>query len=77
MINCVSFVYLEEYGELWMLVDFDWYWVVNYVLFSSGWVLFWEYCEDGCILICVLCSWVMVNNVESYIVCCLFGLGLI
>ncbi len=77
LINCASPAYLEEHGEPRTPADLDRHWAVNYASPSSGRVLPWEYREDGRTLTRALRSRVTVNNAESYIACCLSGLGLI
>ena len=76
LINCASPAYLEEHGEPRTPADLDRHWAVN-ASPSSGRVLPWEYREDGRTLTRALRSRVTVNNAESYIACCLSGLGLI
>ncbi|WP_048282899.1 LysR family transcriptional regulator [Pseudomonas aeruginosa] len=76
-ITCASPAYLEEHGEPRTPADLDRHWAVNYASPSSGRVLPWEYREDGRTLTRALRSRVTVNNAESYIACCLSGLGLI
>ena len=79
LINCASPAYLREYGEPVQPEDLaDRHWAVGYASPKNGRELPWEFlAADGGAHQLQVRSRVVVNNAESYIACCLAGLGLI
>ncbi len=79
LINCASPAYLSEHGEPQQLAELpDGHWTVGYASPKSGLELPWEcLSSNGSEQLLDLPSRVIVNNAESYIACCLAGLGLI
>lgn len=79
LINCASPAYLREHGEPKQPAELpDRHWAVGYASPKTGRELPWEYLPgDGSEQIFEVPSRVVVNNAESYIACCLAGLGLI
>jgi DNA-binding transcriptional LysR family regulator len=53
------------------------HWAISYLSPTSGRNAPWEYIEDGVLNTVEMRSRVAVNNAETYIACCLAGLGLI
>ena len=79
LINCASPAYLREHGEPGQPGDLAaGHWAVGYASPKTGRETPWEFvaAESGAHQIPVR-SRVVVNNAESYIACCLAGLGLI
>lgn len=79
LVNCASRAYLQEHGEPLRSSDLPGaHWAVGYASPTSGRELPWEYLSDnGSQQLLEVPSRVVVNNAESYIACCLAGLGLI
>lgn len=79
LVNCASRAYLQEHGEPLRSSDLPGaHWAVGYASPTSGRELPWEYLsDDGSQQLLDVPSRVVVNNAESYIACCLAGLGLI
>lgn len=79
LVNCASRAYLQEHGEPLRSPDLPGaHWAVGYASPTSGRELPWEYLsDDGSQQLLEVPSRVVVNNAESYIACCLAGLGLI
>lgn len=79
LINCASPAYLREHGEPMQPEDLaNGHWAVGYASPKTGRELPWESLSaDGGVLQGLVRSRVVVNNAESYIACCLAGLGLI
>lgn len=79
LVNCASPAYLDEFGEPGHPGDLAaGHWAVGYASPRTGRELPWEYAtKDGATLTADLPSRVIANNAESYIACCLAGLGLI
>lgn len=79
LINCASPAYLREHGEPQKPTDLtEGHWAVGYASSRTGRELPWEYLSgDGSEQAFDMPSRVVVNNAESYIACCLAGLGLI
>lgn len=79
LINCASPAYLLEHGEPQQPAQLlDGHWTIGYASPKSGKELPWEYLSgDGSVQRFDVPSRVIVNNAESYIACCLAGLGLI
>ncbi|AVJ25700.1 LysR family transcriptional regulator [Achromobacter spanius] len=79
LINCASPAYLREHGEPMQPEDLaSGHWAVGYASPKTGRELPWEtVLPDGGVRQDPVRSRVVVNNAESYIACCLAGLGLI
>jgi len=79
LINCASPAYLREQGEPTHPNDLaTGHWAVGYASATTGREMPWEYVgPDGVEHALVLPSRVIVNNAESYIACCVAGVGLI
>ncbi|VVD94013.1 LysR family transcriptional regulator [Pandoraea terrigena] len=79
LINCASPAYLHEHGEPMQPGDLpDGHWAVGYASPKTGRELPWESPSgDGSTQWLEVPSRVIANNAESYIACCLAGLGLI
>lgn len=79
LINCASPDYLREQGEPRRPGDLAaGHWCVGYASPKTGRELPWEYLsEDGAVQVAQVPARLVVNNAESYIACCLAGLGLI
>ena len=79
LINCASPTYLSEHGEPARPEDLaSGHWTVGYASPTTGRELPWESpSADGGVRHESVRSRVVVNNAESYIACCLAGLGLI
>lgn len=79
LVNCASPAYLDEHGEPVEPDDLGCgHWLVGYACPRTGRELPWEFrSRDGSLHQIGLPSRVVVNNAESYIACCLSGLGLI
>ena len=79
LINCASPAYLREHGEPKQPAELPHgHWAVGYASPKTGRELPWEYLPgDGSEQVFEVPSRVVVNNAESYIACCLAGLGLI
>lgn len=78
MINCASPGYLHEYGVPASPDDLpQGHWSVGYASASTGRELPWEYLVSGIEQLVAVPSRVIVNNAESYIACCVSGMGLI
>ena len=77
LVNCVSSAYRAEHGVPTSPADLSQgHWVVGYASTSTGRELPWEYVANGEEQLMSVPSRVIVNNAESYIACCLAGLGL-
>lgn len=77
LVNCASPDYLATHGTPATLADLAKHFAVNYASSFTGRIDPWEYQEGGERRTLELRSLVTVNNAESYIACCLAGLGLI
>lgn len=77
MVNLASPAYLERYGTPTAPDDLERHFAVAYASPSSGRIDEWEYVLDGRVERLPLRARVTVNNAETYIACCLAGLGLI
>ncbi|MBH9343466.1 LysR family transcriptional regulator [Pseudomonas aeruginosa] len=77
LINCASPASLAQHGVPQAPEQLDGHWAVNYAAPTRGRVLPWEYREGGRSVARGRRRRVTVNNAESYIACCLSGLGLI
>ena len=78
LINCASPAYLREHGAPMHPEERGGHWAVGYASPKTGRELPWESVSaDGGVRQDTVRSRVVVNNAESYIACCLAGLGLI
>ncbi|WP_050469387.1 LysR family transcriptional regulator [Herbaspirillum chlorophenolicum] len=77
LINCASPAYLARQGALATPADLSGHMAVNYASPSSGRAAPWEWLEDGRLQSLAMPARVSANNAETYIACCLAGLGLI
>lgn len=77
MVNLASPAYLERHGTPLTPADLSGHFAVAYASPTSGRIDEWEYVDDGRVLTCPLRARVTVDNAETYIACCLAGLGLI
>lgn len=77
LINVASPVYLERHGAPRSPSDLTRHRAVNYASPTSGRIEDWEWVEDGMVRHLPMQGEVTVNNAETYIACCLAGLGLI
>ncbi len=77
LINVASPAYLASYGTPQSPDDLAEHLTVNYASPSTGRVELWEWEADGELHARPVQGLVTVNNAESYIACCLAGLGMI
>ncbi|MDX3905945.1 MAG: LysR family transcriptional regulator [Pigmentiphaga sp.] len=79
LINCASPAYLRQHGEPRHPGELaEGHWTVGYASATTGREVAWEYAgPDGRTATVDVPSQMVVNNAESYIACCLAGLGLI
>ena len=77
MVNCASPDYLARCGTPRSPQDLARHQAVNYASPTSGRVEPWEWQQAGQVHTLALPGSVAVNNAETYIACCLAGLGLI
>lgn len=77
LLNCASPDYLARHGTPLSPDRLDHHFAVNYASPVSGRIDDWEYVVDGIAHQCPMRAQVTVNDAESYIACCLAGLGLI
>lgn len=77
LINCASPGYLARHGTPRGPADLPQHIAVNYASPNSGRIAPWEWLEDGASRTLAMSGRVVVNNAETYIACCLAGLGLI
>ncbi len=77
LINCASPAYLARHGVPMQPGDLLQHQAVCYASQSGGRASRWEWQEDGQTQTLAMPARVSVNNVETYIACCLAGLGLI
>lgn len=77
LINCASPRYLATHGTPTRIEELTEHFAVNYASSFTGRIDPWEYLEGGERRTLALRGLVTVNNAESYIACCLAGLGLI
>jgi LysR family transcriptional regulator, regulator for bpeEF and oprC len=77
LMNCASPAYLRQHGTPHNTTDLAGHWAINYISPTTGRSTLWEYCRDGVIVNLEMPSRVAVNNAETYIACCLAGMGLI
>ncbi len=77
LVNCASPAYLSRHGTPSSIADLAHHTVIGYASPASGRVAEWEYVEAGATHSLALERRVTVNCAETYIACCLSGLGLI
>jgi DNA-binding transcriptional LysR family regulator len=77
LINVASPNYLQKHGVPTTPAHLDRHLAVNYASPATGRVEGWEWVEDGETRTLPMRSRVTVNSAETYIACCLAGLGLI
>ncbi|MBN8480821.1 MAG: LysR family transcriptional regulator [Xanthomonadales bacterium] len=77
MANLASPDYLARHGVPRGPDDLEGHFAVAYASPSNGRIDEWEYVEDGRVKMRPMRATVIVNNAETYIACCLAGLGLI
>lgn len=77
MVSCASPAYLARCGRLQSPQDLAKHQAVNYASPTSGRVALWEWQQAGQVRQLPMAGSVTVNNAETYIACCLAGLGLI
>jgi DNA-binding transcriptional LysR family regulator len=78
LVNCASPGYLREHGMPTRPEDLlQGHLSVGYASPSTGRKLPWEYVVSGQERLVAVASRVVVNNAESYIACCVAGMGLI
>lgn len=78
LVNCASPGYLHEYGAPAKPDDLTrGHWSVGYASPSTGRELPWDYVVSDTERLVAVPSRVIVNNAESYIACCVSGMGLI
>lgn len=77
MIHCASPAYLAQHGVPQSPEDLGQHHAVNYASPTSGRIAPWEWLKDGTLQTTQMEGLVAVNNAETYIACCLAGLGMI
>lgn len=78
LVNCASPAYLREHGTPQQPDELaGTHLAVGYASPTTGRATPWEHAADGQTCSLAVPARVVVNNVESYIACCLAGLGLI
>jgi len=77
LINCASPAYLARHGTPRTPLDLPRHLAVNYASPTSGRIAPWEWQEDSAPQALAMSGRVAANNAETYIACCLAGLGLI
>lgn len=77
LVNCASQAYLARHGVPRTPADLPDHMAVNYALPSNGRAIPWEWADGEEVRSLAMRGAVAVNNAETYIACCLAGLGLI
>lgn len=77
LIHCASPAYLARHGTPKSPSDLARHQAVNYASPTSGRIAPWEWMDGGTLQTLQMNGQVAVNNAETYIACCLAGLGLI
>lgn len=77
LVNVASPAYVAQYGMPLLPKDLEHHWSVNYASPTTARKEPWEWVESGQLKTMPIKSRVTVNNAETYIACCLAGLGLI
>lgn len=77
LVNCASPAYLARHGVPRRIGDLERHFAVGYTTPLTGRIGPWEYVRSGEVRTLAVPRKVTVNCAESYIACCLAGLGLI
>jgi DNA-binding transcriptional LysR family regulator len=77
LINCASPAYLARHGVPNTPEDLPKHWAIDYASAGGARIAAWEYRNGEQTINMPMRSRVAVNNAETYIACCLSGLGLI
>lgn len=77
LINCASPAYLAQHGKPESPADLSRHLAVSYISPGTGRVAPWEWLNNGELNALQMPARVTVNNAETYIACCLEGMGLI
>lgn len=77
LINCASPAYLAKHGVPATPEDLPKHWAIDYASAGGARIAAWEYRSGEQTINMPMRSRVAVNNAETYIACCLSGLGLI
>jgi DNA-binding transcriptional LysR family regulator len=77
LINCASPAYLAKHGMPHTPEDLSRHWAIDFASAGAARVATWEYQSGAQTINMPMRSHVAVNNAETYIACCLSGLGLI
>ena len=77
LINCASPAYLARHGVPNTPEDLPKHWAIDYASAGGARIAAWEYRNGEQTINMPMRSRVTVNNAETYIACCLSGLGLI
>lgn len=77
MINCASPSYLARHGAPHTPQDLAQHYAIHYAAPAAGRLAPWEWREQGQTHTQAMQTRVSANNAETYIACCLAGLGLI
>jgi len=76
-ITCASPAYLAEHGTPRTLDDLARHAAIHYTAQASGEIASFDYLEDGNLRVENMHGSITVNNAETYVACCIAGLGLI
>lgn len=76
-VTCAAPAYLEKYGEPETLEDLGEHIAVNYVSSNTGRIRAWDFLVDGKIESIDMRSMIAVNDVDAYVTCGLYGLGIL
>lgn len=76
-ISVASPLYLKKYGKPKNISDLSKHYTVHYAARLGGKPAEWEYIEDGEVRGVKMKSQITVNNADSYLHCCLAGLGMV
>ncbi|GLU35592.1 LysR family transcriptional regulator [Trinickia caryophylli] len=76
-VTCAAPAYLEKYGEPETLEDLGEHIAVNYVSSNTGRIRTWDFLVDGKIESIDMRSMIAVNDVDAYVTCGLYGLGIL
>ena len=75
LINCASAGYLAHYGKPTKIEDLNRHMMIGYASPLSSRIDEWEYADDGQLKTVAVPRRATVNSAETYIACCLAGLG--
>lgn len=76
-VTCAAPSYLEKYGEPKTLDELREHIAVNYVSSNTGRVRGWDFLVDDAVETIDMRSMIAVNEVDAYVTCGLYGLGLL